>query len=65
MRDIPIGKDDTGGFAVWVSYREWLYRGRMPGHLLKAKQNKKTENALAVEGVQDEIPLSPTEVINE
>ena len=26
---------------------------------------KKTENALAVEGVQEEIPLSPTEVINE
>jgi|TARA_R100000084_G_C4645391_1_gene146396 hypothetical protein len=26
---------------------------------------KKTENALSVEGVQDEIPLSPTEIINE
>lgn len=26
---------------------------------------KKTENTLSIEGVQDEIPLSPTEIINE
>jgi len=26
---------------------------------------KKTENNLSIEGVQDEIPLSPTEIINE
>ena len=27
--DIPIGKDDTGGSAVWLLYREWLYRRKM------------------------------------
>ena len=25
MCDIPIGRDDTGGSAVWDLYREWLY----------------------------------------
>ena len=24
MRDIPPGKDDTGGSDVWVLYKEWI-----------------------------------------
>ena len=27
--DIPIGRDDTGRSAVWVLYREWLYRRKI------------------------------------
>ena len=36
--DIPIGRDDTGRSAVWVLYREWLYRrkiGRNSGQILQ------------------------------
>ena len=43
MCDIPIGRDDTGRSAVWVLYREWLYRrkiGRNSGQILqKLEQN--------------------------
>ena len=31
--DIPIGEDDTGGSAVWVLYREWLYWRKMTRNL--------------------------------
>ena len=35
LSDIPIWRDDTGGSAVWVLYREWewLYGGKFVEHL--------------------------------
>ena len=41
--DIPIGKDDTGGSAVWVLYREWLYRRKM-AEIRSKKVQKLEEN---------------------
>ena len=37
--DIPIGKDDTGGSAVCVLYRDWLYRGKIAEHFKQKLQH--------------------------
>ena len=45
--NIPIGKDDTGGSAVWVLYREWLYRSNMPK--IRSKKVQKLEENVEFE----------------
>ena len=44
--DIPIGRDDTGRSAVWVLYREWLYRRKKSKnpHEYYVKTREETSN---------------------
>ena len=37
MYDIPIGRDDIGRSAVWVLYREWLYRRKIAENPLQKR----------------------------